>query len=103
MTDKSKNLFESAEKIKEYRWAIFLTFFLANVCKGAIANVIGSFSYNLIIILIAIIAGVYMECELVSYIKNSEKYDIKNVKKELIYGSIMIFITVMYLGFLLTI
>ncbi len=103
MPNKSKNLFENPEKIKENRWILLLAFFIISISKDIIKNVIGSATYNIIIILIMSIVGIYLEYQFIEYVKNNEKYDIKNVKKELIISFIMISLTAIYLGFLLII
>lgn len=103
MTDKSNNLFENLEMLKEYRWVLPLVFLILTISKNFIKSIIGSFTYNIIIICIMVIVGIYILYQLIEYIKNNDSYDIKNMKRELICYSLMILFTVTYLAFLLII
>lgn len=103
MKNKSNNLFENSEKIKEHRWILLLVFLIITISKGIIKNVIGADTYNIIIIFIMSAFGIYLGDQFIEYVKNNEKYDIKNMKKELIICFFMILATVIYLGFLLII
>ena len=97
MTDKSNNLFENLETLKEYRWGFPLVFLVLTISKNFIKSIIGSFAYNIIIICIMSIAGIYILYQFIEYIKYTERYDIKNLKKELILSSVMILLTIIYL------
>ena len=97
MTDKSNNLFENLEMLKEYRWVLPLVFLVLTISKNFIKSIIGSFTYNIIIICIMSIAGIYILYQFIEYIKYNERYDIKNLKKELILSSVMILLTIIYL------
>ena len=103
MTDKSNNLFENLEMLKEYSWILPLVFLILTISKNFIKSIIGSFTYNIIIICIMSILGIYIIYQLIEYIKNNDSYDIKNMKKELILSSIMILATVTFLISLLII
>ena len=97
MSDKSNDLFENLEILKEYKWLLMLVCLIITISKDFIKNIIGSFTYNTIITYIMSILGIYVFYQLIKYIKNNDKYDIKNMKKELIIYFIMILITVIYL------
>ena len=97
MTDKSNNLFENLEMLKEYRLVLPLVFLVLTISKNFIKSIIGSFAYNIIIICIMSIAGIYILYQFIEYIKYNERYDIKNLKKELILSSVMILLTIIYL------
>ncbi len=103
LTDKSNNLFENLETLKEYRWFLWLVFLIITIFKDIIKNTIGSSIYNIIITCIMSIAGIYILYQFIEYIKNNDSYDIKNMRKELILSSIMILTTVIFLIFLLII
>ena len=103
MTDKSNNLFENLETVKEYRWILWLTFLIITISKDIIKNTIGLATYNIIITCIMSISGIYILYQFIEYIKYNSTYDIKNMKKELIFSSIMILATVIFLIFLLII
>ena len=103
MGDKSNNLFDNLDIIKEYRWVLLLVFLIITISKNFIKSIIGSFTYNIIIICVMVIVGIYILCQLIEYLKYNKKYDIKNMKRELIYCSIITLFTVTYLAFLLII
>ena len=103
MTDKSNNLFENLETLKEYKWVLPLVFLIITVSRGFIKNIIVSLAYNIIIICIMSIFGIYILYQFIEYIKYNDSYDIKSKKKELILCSVMILATVIYLIFLLII
>ena len=103
MTNKSNNLFENLEILKEYRWVLPLICLIITISKDFIKSIIGSFTYNIIITCTMSILGIYVLYQLIEYIKNDDRYDIKNMKKELIVYFIMIFITVIYLISLFTV
>ena len=103
MGDKSNNLFDNLDTIKEYRWVLALVFLILTISKNFIKSIIGSFTYNIIIICVMAIVGVYILCQLIEYLKFNIKYDIKNMKRELISYSIIVLFTVTYLAFLLII
>ena len=69
MTDKSNNLFENLEMLKEYRWVLPLVFLVLTISKNFIKSIIGSFAYNIIIICIMSIAGIYILYQFIEYIK----------------------------------
>lgn len=100
MTKKSNNLFENLEILKEYRWILPLVCLILTISKNFIKSIIGSFAYNIIIICIMTIVGIYILYQLIEYIKNNDNYDIKNMKRELICYSLMILFTVTYLAFI---
>jgi len=97
LTNKSNNLFENLEILKEYRWVLPLICLIITISKDFIKSIIGSFTYNIIITCTMSILGIYVLYQLIEYIKNDDRYDIKNMKKELIVYFIMIFITIIYL------
>ena len=103
MTNKSNNLFENLEILKEYRWVLPLVCLIITISKDFIKSIIGSFTYNIIITCTMSILGIYVLYQLIEYIKNNDRCDIKNMKKELIVYFIMIFITVIYLISLFTV
>lgn len=103
MTDKSNNLFENLEMLKEYRWFLLLVFLILTISKNFINSTIGSFIYNTIIICIMSILGIYIIYQLIEFMKNNDDYDTKNMKKELILSSIMILTTIIFLISLLII
>lgn len=103
MTNKSNNLFENLEILKEYKWVLPLVCLVITTSKDFIKSIIGSFTYNIIITCVMSILGIYVLYQLIEYIKNDDRYDIKNMKKELIVYFIMILITVIYLISLFTI
>ena len=103
MTDKSNNLFENLEMLKEYRWVLPLVFLVLTISKNFIKSIIGSFAYNIIIICIMSVAGGYILYQFIEYIKYNDKYDIKNMKKELTFSFIIILVTIIYLISLLII
>ena len=96
MTDKSNNLFENLETVKEYRWVLWLAFLIISISKDIIKNTIGLATYNIIITCIMSIAGIYILYQFREYIKNNDNYDIKSMKKELILSYIMILATVIF-------
>ena len=73
---------------------------ILTISKNFIKSIIGSFAYNIIIICIMTIVGIYILYQLIEYIKNNDNYDIKNMKRELICYSLMILFTVTYLAFI---
>ena len=101
--DKSNNLFDNLDMLKEYRWVLPLVFLIITISKNVIKSIIGSFTYNIIIIGVMAIVAIYILCQLIKYIKYNENYDIKNIKRELICYSLMILFTATYLAFLLII
>jgi len=103
LTNKSNNLFENLEILKEYKWVLPLICLIITICKDFIKSIIGSFTYNIIITCTMSILGIYVLYQLIEYIKNNDRCDIKNMKKELIVYFIMIFITVIYLISLFTV
>ena len=103
MGDKLNNLFDNLDTLKEYRWVLPLVFLILTISKNFIKSIIGSFTYNIIIICVMAIVGIYILCQLIKYIKYNENYDIKNMKRELICYSLMILFTATYLAFLLII
>ena len=103
MKDKSNNLFENLEILKEYKWVLPLVYLIITISKDFIKSIIGSFTYNIIITCTMSILGIYVLYQLIEYIKNNDRCDIKNMKKELIVYFIMIFITVIYLISLFTV
>ena len=103
MGDKSNNLFDNLDMLKEYRWVLPLVFLIITISKNFIKSIIGSFTYNIIIICVMAIVGIYILCQLIEYIKYNENYDIKNMKRELICCYLMILFTATYLAFLLII
>jgi len=103
LTNKSNNLFENLEILKEYRWVLPLICLIITISKDFIKSIIGSFTYNIIITCTMSILGIYVLYQLIEYIKNNDRCDIKNMKKELIVYFIMIFITVIYLISLFTV
>ncbi|MCC3669356.1 hypothetical protein [Terrisporobacter mayombei] len=103
MTDKSNNLFENLETVKEYRWVLWLAFLIITISKDIIKNTIGLATYNIVITCIMSIFGIYILYQLIEYIKYNNTYNIKNMKKELILSFIMILATVIFLIFLLII
>ena len=54
------DLFETPQKIKENRWIIWLVFLLITVCKNFIKKVIGINTYNVIIIFMMTLIGIYI-------------------------------------------
>ena len=54
------DLFENPQKIKENRWIIWLVFLLITVCKNFIKKVIGINTYNVIIIFMMTLIGIYI-------------------------------------------
>lgn len=103
MTDRSNNIFESLETIKEYRWVFPLVFLVLTISKDFIKSIIGSPTYNIIITCIISILGIYIIYQLIGYIKNNDRYNIKNMKKEFMISFIMIVATLIYSIYLLTI
>ena len=103
MKNKSNNLFENLDTVKEYRCFLWLAILIVTIFKDIIKNTIGLYTYNTIIIFVMSIAGIYILYQFIEYIKNNDRYDIKNMKKELTISSIMILATVIYLIFLLII
>ena len=83
--------------LKEYRWVLALVFLILTISKNFIKSIIGSFTYNIIIICVMAIVGIYILYQFIEYIKYNERYDIKNLKKELILSSVMILLTIIYL------
>ena len=103
MKYKSNNLFENLEMLKEYRWVLPLVFLVFTIFKNLIKSDIGLFTYNIIIICIMSVMGIYILYQFIEYIKYNDRYDIKNMKKELILSFIMILVTIIYLTYLLII
>ena len=103
MKDKSNNLFENLEMLKEYRWVLPLVFLVLTIFKNFIKSTIGLFTYNIIIICIMSVAGGYILYQFIEYIKSNDRYDIKNMKKELTFSFIIILVTIIYLISLLII
>ena len=54
------DLFENPQKIKENRWIIWLVFLLITVCKDFVKKVIGINTYNVIIIFMMTLIGIYI-------------------------------------------
>ena len=103
MTDKSNNLFENLDTVKEYRWIVLLIFITLIIAKDFIKSTILSFIYNMIIICIMSILGIYVTYQFIEYMKNNYKYDIKDIKRVLIGNILMILATVIYLASLLVV
>ncbi|MFQ7521201.1 MAG: hypothetical protein ACLSWP_12425 [Terrisporobacter sp.] len=97
------DLFENPQKIKENRWIIWLVFLLITVCKNFIKKVIGINTYNVIIIFMMTLIGIYIIYGFIEYLKNNEKYDMKKDKLGIIISSIMILLTTSYLAYILII
>ena len=70
-------------------------------CKDFIKSTILSFIYNMIIICTISILGIYVTYKFIEYMKNNDKYDIKDIKRVLIGNMLMILATVIYLSSLL--
>ena len=100
---KALNLFDNQQKIKENRWIIWLVFLLITVCKDFIKKVIGINTYNVIIIFMMTLIGIYIIYGFIEYLKNNEKYDMKKDKLGIIISSIMILLTTSYLAYILII
>ena len=103
MTDKSNNLFENLDTVKEYRWIVWLIFLTLIIAKDFIKSTILSFIYNMIIICIISILGIYVTYKFIEYMKNNDKYDIKDMKRVLIGNILTILATVIYLVSLLVV
>ena len=103
MTDKSNNLFENLDTVKENRWIVLLIFLTLIIAKDFIKSTILSFIYNMIIICIISILGIYVTYKFIEYMKNNDKYDIKDMKRVLIGNILTILATVIYLVSLLVI
>ena len=101
MTDKSNNLFENLDTVKEYRWIVWLIFLTLIIAKDFIKSTILSFIYNMIIICIMSILGIYVTYEFIEYMKKNDNYDIKDRKRVLIGNILTILATVIYLVSLL--
>ena len=100
--NKSNNLFNNLDTLKEYRWVLPLVFLILTISENFIKSIIGSFTYNIIIICVMTILGIYILHQLIEYIKNNN-YDIKNMKRELVCYFLMILFTITYLASLLII
>ena len=103
MTDKSNNLFENLDTVKEYRWIVWLIFLTLIIAKDFIKSTILSFIYNMIIICIMSILGIYVIYQFIEYMKKNDNYDIKDRKRVLIGNMLMILATVIYLVSLLVV
>lgn len=101
MTDKSNNLFENLDTVKEYRWIVWLIFLTLIIAKDFIKSTILSFIYNMIIICIMSILGIYVTYQFIEYMKKNDNYDIKDRKRVLIGNILTILATVIYLVSLL--
>ena len=66
------DLFENPQKIKENRWIIWLVFLLITVCKNLIKKVIGINTYNVIIIFMMTLIGIYIIYGFIEYIKKMQ-------------------------------
>ena len=97
----SNELKDLSKKLKEYQWLILLILLVITISKDLITDIIGKNIYNLIIIFIMILFGIYLECYLIRYIKNPENAELKRLKVGFIISSILIFSTVIYFIFLL--
>lgn len=103
MTDKSNNLFENLDTVKEYRWIVWLIFLTLIIAKDFIKSTILSFIYNMIIICIMSILGIYVTYQFIEYMKKNDNYDIKDRKRVLIGNILTILATVIYLVSLLVV
>ena len=105
MSNKKKalNLFENQQKIKENRWIILLVFCGLTVSKDFIKRIIGANTYNIIIVCIMSLIGIYLTYGFIEYIKKNEEYDMKKDKSSIIISSMMILLSTSYLAFLLII
>ena len=103
MTDKSNNLFENLDTVKEYRWIVWLIFLTLIIAKDFIKSTILSFIYNMIIICIMSILGIYVIYQFIEYMKKNDNYDIKDRKRVLIGNILTILATVIYLVSLLVV
>lgn len=103
MKNKSNNIFENLEIVKEYRWVLWLLILLSIISKNLIQSMIGLTLYKIIITFTMSIVGIYILYQFIQYIKNNDSYDIKNIKKELLICFSVIIFTVIYLIYLLTI
>ena len=101
MTDKSNNLFENLDTVKENRWIVLLIFLTLIIAKDFIKSTILSFIYNMIIICIMSILGIYVTYQFIEYMKKNDNYDIKDRKRVLIGNILTILATVIYLVSLL--
>ena len=66
------DLFENPQKIKENRWIIWWVFLLITVCKNFIKKVIGINTYNVIIIFMMTLIGIYIIYDFIEYIKKMQ-------------------------------
>ena len=103
MTDKSNNLFENLDTVKENRWIVLLIFLTLIIAKDFIKSTILSFIYNMIIICIISILGIYVTYKFIEYMKKNDNYDIKDRKRVLIGNILTILATVIYLVSLLVV
>lgn len=101
--EKLVGLYENPQNIKEHRWIILLVFFVSTVSKGFIKRIIGVNTYNIIIVSIMSLIGIYLIYGFIEYIKKNKKYDMKKDKLNIIISSVMILLTTSYLAFLLII
>ena len=82
--------------IKEYKWILLLVVLIITISKDIIKNMIGSTIYNIIVICVMSIGGVYVLPQFIQYIKCNDSYDIKSMKKELMIFCIMILVTIIF-------
>ena len=103
MTDKSNNLFENLDTVKENRWIVLLIFLTLIIAKDFIKSTRLSFIYNMIIICIMSFLGIYVTYQFIEYMKKNDNYDIKDRKRVLIGNILTILATVIYLVSLLVV
>ena len=90
-------------KLKKIDGLLWLVFLLITVCKNFIKKVIGINTYNVIIIFMMTLIGIYIIYGFIEYIKKNAKYDMKKDKLGIIISSIMILLTTSYLAYILII
>ena len=91
--EKVLNFYENPEKFKEHRWIMLLVICGLTVSKDFIKRIIGANTYNIIIVCIMSLIGIYL----------TYGYDMKKDKSSIIISSMMILLSTSYLAFLLII
>lgn len=95
-------------KLREWRWLILLIVLVISTINVLISDIKVKVIYNITIILGAILLFIYLEYNLIKYVKrqyvkNSENPNYRNIKLDTILGSMFVLGTVIYFTFLLTV
>lgn len=104
----NKELENLSAKLREWRWLILLIVLVLSTVNTLILDIRAKKIYRITIILVAVLLFIYLEYNFVKYakrqyVKNSENPNCRNIKLDMILGSMVVLGTVVYFTFLLTV